>query len=452
VTDPDADPDADDAVVDAGEQPSGALHGWIGRTALFEGMPREVFILSIVSFCVALGFGIVGPAIPIFADEFGVSALWASAVVSVFALMRLVGALPAGWLVDRVGERITLATGLVIVAVSSALAGFSGSYSQLLVLRGVGGLGSAMFSVSSLALLLRIVGPDQRGRAANAYQSGFLIGGVVSPAIGGLVLGISIRLPFFLYAVTLGAASVVVIVMLAHTRLHERVSKKPDAVRAGRGSWSLLREALRNRSYVTALAVNLGNGFASFGLRSAIIPLFVVNGLGLDKAWAGWGAFASAVIQFPFLVRAGRLSDTRGRRLALMIGTGVTFVGLIVLALTGAWWGYLLAMGVLGAAAAFLGAGPSAVVGDVTEGRREGPVVATFQMMSDVGAVAGPLVAGAIVASTGSYSIGFLVGAAVLALTFVMSATMPETLRHAEEVELGTPVTGEGPDGQTAVT
>jgi MFS family permease len=443
-------------VTDAGEtqerEPAspGALQGWIGRRALFEGMPREVFILSIVAFCVALGFGIVGPAIPIFADEFGVSAFWASAVVSVFALMRLVGALPAGWLVDRVGERITLATGLIIVAVSSALAGFSGTYTQLLVLRGVGGLGSAMFTVSSLALLLRIVGPDQRGRAANAFQSGFLIGGVVSPAIGGLVLGISIRLPFFLYAVTLAAASVVVVVMLAHTRLHERVGRTTATQESGRGSWSLLREALRNRSYVTALAVNLGNGFASYGLRSAIIPLFVVNSLGLDKAWAGWGAFASAVVQFPFLVRAGRLSDTRGRRLALMIGTGVTFVGFVVLAFTGAWWGYLVAMGVLGAAAAFLGAGPSAVVGDITEGRREGPVVATFQMMSDVGAVVGPLVAGAIVASTGSYSVGFLVGAAALAVTFLMSATMPETLRRAEQVELATEATGEDPDGQTA--
>ncbi len=156
-------------------------------------MPPEVFILSIVSFCVALGFGIVGPAIPIFANEFGVSAFWASAVVSVFALMRLVGALPAGWLVDRLGERVTLATGLIIVAVSSAFAGFSGTYPQLLVLRGVGGLGSAMFTVSSLSLLLRIVGPDQRGRAANAFQSGFLIGGVVSPAIGGVMLHFSIR-------------------------------------------------------------------------------------------------------------------------------------------------------------------------------------------------------------------------------------------------------------------
>ena len=428
MTEPDPHRDAEDVEVEVPVQRERTLHGWIGRTSLFEGLPREVFVLSIVSFCVALGFGIVGPAIPLFADEFGVSAFWASAVVSVFALMRLVGALPAGWLVDRVGERITLAAGLGIVAVSSALAGLSATYEQLMVLRGIGGVGSAMFTVSALSLLLRLVGPHQRGRAANAFQSGFLIGGVVSPAIGGVLLAVfSIRAPFFFYAATLAAAVLVVIVMLGHTPLHDRAEKKAATAAAG-GSWALLRDALRQRPYVTALAVNLGNGFASFGLRSAIIPLFVVNSLALAKDWVAWGALASAVVQFVLLVRAGRLSDTRGRRLALMIGTGVTCLGFLGLAVVGHWWGYLAAMGVLGAGAAFLGAGPAAVVGDITHGRREGPVVATFQMMSDIGAVAGPLIAGAIVAATGSYHVGFAVGAVALALTFAMSATMPETL------------------------
>ena len=429
-------------------RPLHALGEWIRRRPLYEGLPTEVLVLSIVSFCVALGFGIVGPAIPIFANEFGVSAFWASAVISVFALMRLVGALPAGWAVDRVGERVVLASGLVIVALSSAVAGLSTTYTQLLVLRGIGGLGSAMFTVSSLALLLRLVGPEQRGRAANAFQSGFLIGAVVSPAIGGLVLGISIRLPFFLYAATLSVAAVVVIVMLAKTELQARIVKVDGAAPTSGTSWSLLVQALRNRSYATALAVNLGNGFASFGLRSAIIPLFVVNDLLLNKAWAGWGAFASALVQFPFLVRAGRLSDTRGRRPALMIGTGVTCLGFLALGITGSWWAYLVAMGILGAGASYLGAGPSAVVGDVTGGRREGPVVATFQMMSDVGAVTGPLVAGLIVDRTGSYAVGFLIGAGVLALTFLLSATMPETLRKG--AALGTVSTADGDAGQTA--
>jgi MFS transporter, DHA1 family, multidrug resistance protein len=417
----------------------------IRGTALFEGLPTEVLILTIVAFCVALGFGIVGPAIPIFADEFGVSAFWASAVVSVFAFMRLLGALPAGWLVDRLGERIVLASGLVIVAVSSAFAGLSTTYPQLLVLRGVGGVGSAMFTVSSLGLLLRLVGPDQRGRAASAFQSGFIIGAVVSPAIGGVVLAISIRLPFFVYAGSLSIAAVVVITMLARTKL--AIAPKAAGDVATASSWSLLVEALRNRPYVTALVVNLSNGFASFGLRSAIIPLFVVNDLLLAKSWAGWGALASALVQFPLLVRAGRMSDNRGRRLALMTGTGITFLGFVLLAVTGTWWAYLAAMGVLGAGAAYLGAGPSAVVGDVTGGRREGPVVATFQMMSDVGAVAGPLIAGLIVDRTGSLAVAFLVGAATLAVAFALSATMPETLRRGERETEARP---SGPTGQTA--
>jgi MFS family permease len=396
----------------------------------FSGLPREVAVLSSVAFCVALGFGIVGPAIPIFADEFGVTAFWASAVISVFAFMRLLGALPAGWLVDRVGERITLATGLSIVAVSSAVAGLSTSYVQLLVLRGIGGLGSAMFTVSALALLIRVAAPEQRGRAAAAFQGGFLLGGIAGPAVGGLVLGISIRAPFFVYAVTLGAAVVVVITLLAKTQLGE----KPDSASAVKDEpvpgWQLLRRALRNRAYVTALAVNLGNGFTAFGLRSAIVPLFVVNGLGLDKVWAGYGAFASALTQGPLLGPAGRTTDTRGRRIALMLGIGISATGFVALALTGATWGYMAAMAILGAGSAFLGAAPAAVVGDVTEGRREGPVVAAFQMMSDVGAVVGPLVAGLIVDRTGSFEAAFLVGAGVLLVTFLLAATMPETLRR----------------------
>jgi MFS family permease len=410
------------------------LGSWIRSTPWLKDLPREVAVLSAVAFCVALGFGIVAPAIPIFAQDFGVTPFWATAVVSVFALMRLVGALPAGWLVDRTGERTTLIVGLTIVAVSSAAAGLATTFPLLLALRGVGGLGSAMFTVSALALLLRVAAPEQRGRAAAAFQGGFLLGGIVGPALGGIVLGISIRLPFFVYAATLGAAVVVVIVTMSRTHLLDAPTKGDAAAAApDEGArWQQLRRALRDRAYVTALSVNLGNGFASFGLRSAIVPLFVVGPLMLDKAWAGYGALASALVQAPLLSRAGRTTDTKGRRIALMIGTGVTGIGFVVLATWETLPGYLVAMAVLGAGAAFLGSGPSAVVGDITGGRREGPIVATFQMMSDVGAVVGPLIAGAIVTATGSYTLGFTIGAVVLGITFVMSATMPETLGRAK--------------------
>src|SRR6266571_4515183 len=106
---------------------------------LFRALPREVAILSSVSFTVALGYGIVAPGIPAFARQFGVSTAAAASVISAFALMRIIGALPSGRLADRLGERKMIAIGIAVVAVSSVLAGFSDSFVQLIVLRGVGG-------------------------------------------------------------------------------------------------------------------------------------------------------------------------------------------------------------------------------------------------------------------------------------------------------------------------
>ncbi len=173
----------------------------------FRDLPREVAVLTAVAFCVALGFGIVAPIIPVFAQTFEVSNLAASSVISVFALMRFLSAAPSGWLVNKIGERTVLWIGLSIVSISSALAGLAQSFDQLIFLRGIGGTGSAMFTVSSMSLLLRTVDAAHRGRAASTYQSGFLFGGLAGPAVGGLVVAASIRAPFFVSAATLAAAA-----------------------------------------------------------------------------------------------------------------------------------------------------------------------------------------------------------------------------------------------------
>ena len=411
-------------------------------------LPREVAVLSTVAFFVALGFGIVAPAIPLFAKSFGVSVFQASAVISVFAFFRLISATPAGLLVNRFGERRVLATGLGIVAVSSALAGMANDYIHLLVLRGIGGLGSAMFTVSAMALLLRVVEPEQRGRASAAYQGGFLLGGVAGPAVGGLVLGISIRAPFFVYAATLTAATIVTITMLAKTHLHDPVAAAANTSKDDEtGS---LRRALGDRAYLTALVINLGNGFASFGLRSALSPLVVVEALALGRQWTGYGLLVSALIQGVLLLPAGRMADTRGRKPALILGTAATTIGFVVLSLTNSLGLFLLAMAILGGGAAYLASAPAAVVGDMTGGKRGGPIVATYQMMSDVGAVAAPLIAGMIVDRTGSFAVGFLVGAGILGIGFLMSLFIRETLGTqgiaAIDVEFVHNVEGQGID------
>jgi MFS family permease len=414
--------------------------GALRRTPLLKGLPKEVAVLSVIAFFVAIGFGILAPALPIFAKTFDVTALQASAVISVFALMRFVFAPIAGVLVDRLGERIVLTSGLLIVATSSAIAGFSQTYLQLVAFRGIGGIGSSMFTVSALALLLRVVDSSQRGRAASAFQGGFLLGGVAGPAVGGIVVAFSIRAPFFVYGASLFMAALVTLVFLSRAQLLAR----EDAVSHGQSDrLQVLRGALKDKAYQAALGTNLITGFVSFGLRSSVVPLFVVEGLQRGASLSGFGFLAAAAVQALVLLPAGRMADTQGRRKALLYGTIATAIGMVVLTLADAAVNglgqaamlgtilFLVSMAIQGFGAAFLGSAPSAVIGDVMGGKKGGIVVATFQMMSDVGAVIGPLAAGLLV-DLFDFSWAFAFGALLAILPIFLVIRMPETLKRSD--------------------
>ena len=415
------------------------LGGAIRRTPLLRGLPKEVAVLSGVAFCVAIGFGILAPALPIFARTFDVTALQASAVISVFALMRFVFAPVAGVLVDRLGERIVLTSGLLIVATSSAIAGFSQTYLQLVAFRGIGGIGSCMFTVSALALLLRVVDSSQRGRAASAFQGGFLLGGVAGPAVGGIVVAISIRAPFFVYAASLFAAALVTLIFLTRARLQER---EEEVSHGQSNKLEELRTALRDKAYQAALGTNLIAGFVSFGLRSSVVPLFVVEGLQRGASLSGFGFLAAAAVQALVLLPAGRMADTQGRRKALLFGTIATAIGMVFLTLADAAVNglgqaamlgtilFLVSMAIQGFGAAFLGSAPSAVIGDVMGGKKGGIVVATFQMMSDAGAILGPLAAGLLV-DLFDFEWAFAFGAVLAILPILLVVRMPETLKRS---------------------
>ena len=392
-----------------------------GPPAGLRGLPRETFVLALVAFCVALGFGIVVPAVPLFALQFGVGTTAAGAVVSAFALMRLLSGLAAGRLVDRVGERAALLTGLGVVAVSSLLAGLSVSYPQLLVLRGVGGIGSAVFTIASTSLLLRVASAAQRGRTQSVYRGGFLLGGILGPAFGGVVLGVSLRAPFFLYAGTLllAAAAAAVLLPTAARARDDALAAAPPASQVP----TPLRVALANPAYRAALAGNFAVGFSVLGVRSTVVPLLVVTGLGLPPVWIGVAFTVGALVQAVLLLPAGRAVDDVGRRPTLVAGGLVTALSLVGLALATGPWSLLLAMTVFAAGAALLSVAPAAVVGDVVEGRG-GTAVAVWQMASDLGAVVGPLAAGLLV-DRASFAVALGVSAAVVAVCALLGLTVP---------------------------
>lgn len=400
--------------------------------ASLSGLPRETFALALVAFCVALGFGIVVPAVPLFALEFGVGSAAAGAVVSAFALMRLVSGLAGGRLVDRVGERSALLAGLAVVAVSSLLAGLAVSYPQLLVLRGVGGVGSAVFTIAATSLLLRVATAAQRGQTQSIYRGGFLLGGVVGPAFGGAVLGVSLRAPFFLYAGTLVLAAIVAATMLPQppqrtatpqVLLGSAEDGAVPRVEVAEPPRTPLSTTLRNPAYQAALAGNFAAGFSLFGVRSTVVPLLVVQQLDLAPGWIGAAFAVGALVQAALLLPAGKAIDQIGRRPTLVAGGLITAASLAGLGLATGPVSLLLAMTVLAVGAALLGVAPAAIVGDVVEGR-SGTAVAVWQMASDLGAVIGPLVAGILI-DRASFGIALGASAAVVATCALLGLRVP---------------------------
>jgi MFS family permease len=292
--------------------------------------------------------------------------------------------------------------------------------------------------VSAIVLLFRVVGGSSRGRASGLFQGGFLIGGLIGPALGGLLTDVSLRLPFFVYAATLLVAGGIAAVFLARARIRTRPDASegpPDgsSVTSGVGGRDevveaplLIREAVRHPAYQAALAANFATGWALFGVRMSLIPLFVTEALQESVFWVGVGFVCSSLTHAVLLLPAGKYVDRVGRRPAMVLGGSVAAVSMVVLAFTGGLPLYLLAMLMFGVGSAYLGTAPGAVVGDVMRGRG-GRVVAVFQMASDLGAILGPLVAGQLVKSL-AYPWAWSVTAGVLVVGVVMTLRMPETL------------------------
>ena len=390
-----------------------------GFTNPFAEFPREVGVLVFASFFVAVGFGIIAPTIPLFAKSFGVNNAQVGSIISAFALARFASGLVAGKLVDKFGERLVYTVGIAFVAISSFAAALAQSYEQLLIFRSAGGLGSSMFSVAAGSIILRAVRDDQRARAQSLYNGSFLVGMMAGPVIGGFLTAISLRAPLLVYAFLLVVASVAGGFLLRNSVLAARPTEKSTVVKTS------MREALAMKPYVIALIISFTTAWVLFGMSRSVLPLFMVEDMKSSASFIGVGFTISAVVQGLFLLRAGRLSDQRGRKFSAL--TGLIFLGayVVLLIFTFHPWVFLLSMFIGAFGSAFLSTTPSAIVGDVLKGKG-GQVIALFQMSGDAGAMVAPVVLGFIADHYG-FRATFAISALLVFLVIIVATKLPET-------------------------
>jgi len=359
-----------------------------------------LLVIFITVFIDLVGFGIVIPVLPFYAEgtKFGATPTQVGFLFASYSIMQLVFAPVLGRLSDKHGRRPVLLVSLLGTALGFFILGFATTLWMLFVGRIIDGISGGNISTAQ-AYIADVTTKENRAKGMGLIGAAFGLGFVFGPAIGGILSRWGINVPF-LFAGGLALANTV----LLYFALPETVTPDHPArvsAASGRG-WHQLLAALRR----PALAVVLTIYFlmiVAFSMMTASFSLFMMFRLGYDAFHTGWiFAFVgviSATIQGGFI---GRLVKRFGEPLLVIVGSLLFTASLVVVPFVRASTG-LITFLVVGAATSIgqaLTAPTLASLGSKSASAAEqGSVLGVMQSVSSLARAVGPSLAAVLIYS-----------------------------------------------------
>ena len=374
-------------------------------------MSRPLLVIFLTIFVNLVGFGIIVPLLPFYAETFGASPFVIGLLFASFSLSQLIAAPVLGELSDRWGRRPVLILSLIGTAISFAMLALAGSLFMLFAARIVDGLSGGNITTAR-AYIADVTSEDERPRAYGLLGAAFGLGFIVGPALGGAFSAISYTAPIWAAAVI-----TVVAIALAWVWLPETVHRAHEG---GASPW----HALRQLSHRPGLRLLLGIDFIywmAFAVYQTTFALFGANRFGFDAIHTGYllSAFgALGVIVQGGLV--GPVARSLGSRQTLVIGLVFAAIGWGGSALTYS-VPVFVAMLVPGAIGIGLcNATLSALVSNAAAPREQGRIQGAAGALESLGRTIGPVWGNAVLQGVGEgaaygAAAAFLIGAAVMA-------------------------------------
>ena len=386
----------------------------------------QVVIVSLMTLVIMLGSSVISPVLPLIAQEFGVSYAGAGMLVAAFAVGRIPFDFIGGAAVDRFSPRLIACGGAAIVAISAVLSAVAKSFAALLWYRLLGGIGSALFTITAMAFLVRTVAPQRMGQAMGFYQSMLLVGVSIGPGVGGLAASVfhDLRAPFWAMAVL--SLSVAVVGVWWIGEFPALTGRGP--VESSSSDREAVSQLLRDWTFVFACVLTL----LLFGIRSGIslnlMPLFAQEKIGLGEAGIGLTQSLCSLANFCVIWHAGRLLDGVGRRWVTLVSLWATVLSILLFPWATTYARLVIASLAFGAAIGYLGPAPAAMIADLTPPGKAGTVMGVYRGSGDIGLLLGPVFAGWLAGHLG-FDFAFLVTAGCTALVALMGIGTRETLK-----------------------
>jgi DHA1 family tetracycline resistance protein-like MFS transporter len=372
---------------------------------------RPLVIIFLTIFVNLVGFGIIIPLLPFYAETFGASPLVIGLLFAVFSLCQLLAAPALGDLSDRYGRRPILIFSLAGTVVSFVMLALAHSVAMLFAARIVDGLSGGNISTAR-AYVADITEPKDRARAYGIIGAAFGLGFILGPALSGVLAGISYAAPIWAAAgITLVATA------MAWLWLPETVHR----ARAGTGNpFAYLPELLRRSQIRRVLTIDFLY-WLSFATFQTTFSLFVARrfGFGVSKTGYFFAAFGllGAVIQGGFI---RPIVKRLGDKPTFLIGLGFGAFGLVAAALSHSVLLFALALIPLAFGIGFGHPTMSSLVSLVARGDEQGRVQGAASAVESLGRTIGPIWGNASLQQYGE-SMPYISAAALLLLTLLIS-------------------------------
>lgn len=353
-------------------------------------MARERHPLAVIFMTVLIdliGFGIVIPVLPLYAERFGASPLVTGLLLGVYSAMQVIFAPILGKLSDRVGRRPVLLVSIIGTSIGFFLMGAAHTLQLLFVARIIDGITGGNIS-TALAYIADVTPAQERSRRMGLIGAAFGLGFIIGPAIGGALSHVSMGAPF-LFAGALAAANAVALCFFLPESL-------PPERRGAHRQGSLLKIFQESKGW--SLAVVMVTYFlttVAFSLLTATYPLFTERRFGYGAAQNGYifasQGLLSAIIQGGLL---GWLLKVWSDRELTCVGTALLGICLFVLPTSQGVWILLAATAGIaighGLIASTLNGLASKCVGPASQGR----VLGLMQSAASCARIVGPVMGG----------------------------------------------------------
>jgi DHA1 family tetracycline resistance protein-like MFS transporter len=281
---------------------------------------RPLLVIFLTVFINLVGFGIIIPLLPFYAETFGASPVTIGLLFAAFSLAQLVAAPALGALSDRFGRRPVLIFSLIGTVISFAMLAVAQSLAMLFAARVIDGLSGGNITIAR-AYIADVTEPDARARAFGFLGAAFGLGFIVGPGLAGLFAQISYTAPIWAAAAVTTLATGMAWLWLPETVHRGSAVSVPP--------WRALPEVL-TRPHLRPLLIADFLYWCSFAVCTTTFALFASRRFGFDVTHTGYVLAAFGVLGV--IVQAGLVGIVVG-----MLGVLRTFLMGLVIAAVG--WG-----------------------------------------------------------------------------------------------------------------